>query len=93
MSESFAKLPAGAAGAAQPYEVAIPQDELDSLQTLLRYSRLAPLNYENTQEDGRLGITRKWLEDARTKWQHDFDWSVWLRIIVGGELICYQAQT
>ena len=75
MSEPYSKLPAGGVGTAKPFEVAIPQSDLDLLHTLLKHSRLAPLNYENTQEDRRLGITRKWLEDARTKWQNDFDWS------------------
>ena len=75
MSESFAKLPTVAAGTAEPFEVAIPQDDLDLFHTLLKHSRLAPLNYENSRENRRLGITRKWVEEARTKWQHDFDWS------------------
>ncbi len=75
MSDSFSKLPAKAKGTVKPFKIAIPQDDLDVFHTVLKHSRIAPLTYENLQEDRQLGISRKWLEDAKNKWLQEFNWS------------------
>ena len=93
MSNPFAELPAGATGTIKPFEIAIPQDDINQFQTALKYSRIASLNYENAREDGEYGISRKWLEEAKNKWQHEFDWSVQSGNLVSHHLIRVQAQT
>jgi len=74
MSDSYSTLPAGATGTVRPFEIAIPQDDLDLFQTLLKHSRIGPLTYENSREGRQYGISRKWLEEVKNKWQHEFDW-------------------
>lgn len=75
MSGAYSQLPAGATGTVKPFHIAIPQDDLDLFHTLLKHSRIGPLTYENSQEDRQYGISRKWFEEAKNKWQHEFDWS------------------
>jgi microsomal epoxide hydrolase len=57
-----------------PFEVDIPQVELEELKTLLKLSRLGPETFENKQQDGQFGITRDWLANAKAEWEETFDW-------------------
>lgn len=73
MSKPFASIPSAAPSKPMPFEVHVPQVELDELRTLLGLSRLGPETFENQQQDGRFGITRDWLANAKAEWE-DFDW-------------------
>jgi hypothetical protein len=46
----------------RPFAVSIPDEQPEELQTLLYLSNLAPPTYEG---DGSLGVSTKWLTEAR----------------------------
>ncbi|KAF9892940.1 hypothetical protein FE257_000532 [Aspergillus nanangensis] len=74
MTLPFSKLPSAATISPKPFQVSIPQEQLDDLQTLLKLSRIAPPTYENSQPDRRFGITSEWLTAMREQWKSSFDW-------------------
>ncbi|KAK4937399.1 hypothetical protein LTR10_021936 [Elasticomyces elasticus] len=63
----FGALPRNASEAIKPWKVDVPQQDLDKLATLLKYSELAPPTYENSLpgQDRRLGVRRDWLSSAK----------------------------
>ncbi|PWY88006.1 epoxide hydrolase [Aspergillus sclerotioniger CBS 115572] len=74
MSTPFSKLPSAARISPVPFNVSIPADQLADLKSLVQLSRIAPPTYENSQPDGRFGITSEWLSSMREKWVTEFDW-------------------
>lgn len=74
MSLPFSKLPPTATISPTPFSVSVSDDKLVELHMLVRLSRIAPPTYENSQSDGRFGITSEWLSDTRDKWLNQFDW-------------------
>ena len=56
---------------AQPFEVAIPQQDLDEL-----HSRLARVRWadDHANADWRYGVERGWLEDMIGYWRDSYDW-------------------
>lgn len=60
--------------AARKFTLQISDDEYAEFQQLIRLSRLGPQTWDNSFEDGRYGISRTWLEQAKTYWLNDFDW-------------------
>lgn len=77
-AEEFAKFPYPVATGAhiKPYKIAIPEPEVDRLRLLLDSCPIADANWENSQEDGRFGVTRDWLIEAAEHWRHKYDWYV-----------------
>lgn len=57
-----------------PFKVAIPDEALEELQTLLKYSKLGPVTYESVQQDRKYGVTHDWLRNAKDTWQNKFNW-------------------
>ena len=72
----FDAVPHGASDAIKPWQVDIPQQDLDDLTRLLKASRLAPPTFENSlpQHDRHLGLRRDWLLAAKKYWETEFDW-------------------
>jgi microsomal epoxide hydrolase len=71
--DSFSRFPAAARKAPKPFEVAVPQDELDDMLNLLKLSQLAPKTYENSLESRQYGVTLEWMTKAKKEWE-SFDW-------------------
>jgi hypothetical protein len=70
---SFSDLPNGSDGAIKPFKIETPKKVLDELKTLVQYSKIAVPTFENSQKDGKYGLSREWLESVKAKWA-DFDW-------------------
>ncbi len=58
---------------AVPFEVAIPQADLDDMLTRLRHTRWA---HEFGNEDWAYGVNRAWLQDLVGYWTTQYDWRV-----------------
>jgi pimeloyl-ACP methyl ester carboxylesterase len=54
-----------------PFEVAIPEADLDDLRTRLRRTRWA---HDVGNDDWSYGVERGWLQDLVRHWAEDFDW-------------------
>lgn len=57
-----------------PFTFSIPKEEIDALNTLLK--RPLPIaTWENSQQDGRFGVSRDWVANAISQWKA-YDWQV-----------------
>jgi microsomal epoxide hydrolase len=75
MAALFTKFPSASATIRpKPFKVAILDAQLEELKYLLKYSKLAPNTYENSQEDRKYGITNRWIREAKNTWENNFDW-------------------
>jgi pimeloyl-ACP methyl ester carboxylesterase len=63
---------------AQPFKVAIPEEQLADLRRRLRGTRW-PEDLGN--EDWRYGVERGWMEEMTRYWVEDFDWRAQERVI------------
>jgi microsomal epoxide hydrolase len=70
----YSKFPKGATLPATPFIAAIPEGELARLKSLISPATFGPETFENLQEDGKFGISHKWLSSAVRTWQRDYDW-------------------
>ncbi|EXJ64094.1 hypothetical protein A1O7_00430 [Cladophialophora yegresii CBS 114405] len=72
----FNALPNGVSNAITPWKVNIPQQDLDTLATLVKIAPLAPPTFENSLpgQNRRLGLPRDWLRAAKGYWETEFDW-------------------
>ncbi|KAL8743847.1 MAG: hypothetical protein Q9190_003836 [Brigantiaea leucoxantha] len=70
---AFDQLPSDATAKVSPFKIAIKDDALKELHTLLSLSKLAPITYEGLQ-DRRYGAPYDWLKKARSAWLDEFDW-------------------
>jgi hypothetical protein len=70
----FGQIPSTAKVQPQPFKAAISQDAIDEMKTLIKYGKIATPSYENQQADGRYGITRDWLIEAKDYWLNKYDW-------------------
>ncbi|ORY88991.1 epoxide hydrolase hyl1 [Leucosporidium creatinivorum] len=71
----YDKLPTTTTIPVEPFQVSIPDAELEELHQLLRLGRLAPPTYENAvQQEGQFGVTREWMSSTRDYWVNEFDW-------------------
>ncbi|MCK9564109.1 MAG: epoxide hydrolase [Bacteroidales bacterium] len=55
----------------EQFEIAIPQGDLDDLQSRLRQTRWAD---DLGNGDWRYGVERQWLEEMIRYWRDDYDW-------------------
>ncbi|KAH8885315.1 epoxide hydrolase 1 [Thozetella sp. PMI_491] len=77
IGSTFGVLPAEADKAAvQPFQVHVPEEELEHMKALLKLSRVASPSYENSLPDGsrNLGLRREWILQAKETWENNFDW-------------------
>jgi microsomal epoxide hydrolase len=73
MTAPYTKIPAGALKVPTPFKVEIPDEEIKHLKDLLKLSRLPKATFESLQEDGRFGLSLKWMSEAKEKWE-GLDW-------------------
>ncbi|KAJ5619978.1 hypothetical protein N7510_003962 [Penicillium lagena] len=73
MSSSFATYPKTMKSSPTPFQVSIPEEQLNEFRQLLRLSKIGPKTFETEQCDGRFGVTRDWLVNAKAKWE-EWDW-------------------
>lgn len=69
----YAQIPAKALKKPEPFKAAIPDEEIDNLKQLLKLSRLPKPTYESLREDGKFGLSHKWMSEAKRRWE-GFDW-------------------
>ncbi|KAJ5111272.1 Isopenicillin N synthase [Penicillium argentinense] len=74
MSLLFNTLPETARVSPTPFKVSIHKSRLTELETLIRLSKLAPHTFENSQTDGRYGVTTEWLVGMRDQWLQSYRW-------------------
>lgn len=72
----FSTLPEGAEQQHTPFQLRIDDGKLQEFKTLLKLSPIAKETYENLQDDGKFGVSRKWVQDAKDYWMNEFDWQV-----------------
>ncbi|OHE97717.1 epoxide hydrolase [Colletotrichum orchidophilum] len=73
MANAFGNLPGGVLKAPEKFTLNVPDQSLDEFQQLLKLSKIGPETWYNKQEDGRFGVSRKWLITAKEAWLK-FDW-------------------
>lgn len=75
-NSSFSTLPASASTSVKPFTVAIPDEDLQNMRSLLKLTPVAAACYENSLPEGdrRFGLSREWLLEAKTEWENSFDW-------------------
>ena len=71
---AFDLVPANAKQQPKPFQLHINDRKLQDLKTLLRLSPIAKQTYENSQEDGRFGVSRKWMAETKKFWEEEYDW-------------------
>ncbi|KAK3643090.1 hypothetical protein LTR56_010464 [Elasticomyces elasticus] len=71
--QPFRLLPASAKSTPEPFKVNVLDSKLTELKGLIASAKIAPATYESSQQDRSLGLTRRWLEEARNAWLK-FDW-------------------
>ncbi|KAL2837806.1 epoxide hydrolase [Aspergillus pseudodeflectus] len=78
-ADNFGTLPHPVARDAhiERFHISIPQLEIDRLNLLLDNCPLVDANWENSQEDGRFGVTRDWLNNAIKDWRYNYNWRHW----------------
>ncbi|KAJ4404516.1 hypothetical protein N0V91_005860 [Didymella pomorum] len=59
---------------AKPFTLNIPDQDIDEWRQLLQLSKLAPETWEGSQEDGRYGVTHKWLRETKDYWLNTYSW-------------------
>ncbi|ODH19659.1 hypothetical protein ACO22_06163 [Paracoccidioides brasiliensis] len=74
MAADYSTAPSSAVKIPEPFRIEIPEQQLGEFKTLLRLSKIPMPTYESTQEDGRFGISHKWMMEAKRFWEEEFDW-------------------
>lgn len=59
---------------AKPFTLNIPDQDMSDWRQLLKLSKLAPETWEGSQEDGRYGVTHKWLRETKDYWLNTYSW-------------------
>ncbi|KAL3417497.1 putative epoxide hydrolase [Phlyctema vagabunda] len=73
----YTKLPKAASTQPTPFKAAVPQEQLDEFKQLLKLSKIGPPTYENLTAEtrnGKFGLTREWLINAKKEWETEFNW-------------------
>jgi microsomal epoxide hydrolase len=55
-----------------PFSVAIPDNDIQEFQALLKLSKLPPPTYEGQHR--QFGVTSAWMREAKAKWENEFNW-------------------
>lgn len=70
----YDRIPSKATLQPTPFIASISEEKLSEFNQLLKLSKVGPSVFENQQEDRRYGVTRKWLSDAKARWESEFHW-------------------
>ena len=73
-SDDFSRIPSAAQADIKPFQVSIPESDLQQLQILLRHCRIAEPTYESLRPDRELGLDHAWLTAAVAEWRSSFNW-------------------
>ena len=74
-SKDFGTLPPNVASSSiKPFVASTPEKDVEAFKTLLKLSKTAAPTYESLQEDGKIGVTDKWMKTAKERWEGGFDW-------------------
>ncbi|KZF25282.1 alpha/beta-hydrolase [Xylona heveae TC161] len=71
---AFASVPESAKATLKPFKVAIPEDQIEELHSLIQAAKLAPRTYESSQQNRQYGVTYDWMKTTKSTWLNDFDW-------------------
>ncbi|KAL4904250.1 hypothetical protein BDW74DRAFT_154514 [Aspergillus multicolor] len=75
MAHQFNTLPKGFLGTPEPFTLHVPDTQLSELLGLVKLSKIGPSTYWNqSTDDGRFGISREWLINAKEIWLSTFNW-------------------
>ena len=67
-------LPAGVTGQFERFNIHVPDNKLSEFKQLIKISPIGPVTYESEFQDGRYGVSRSWLVNAKKEWETTFDW-------------------
>ncbi|KAI1872909.1 uncharacterized protein JN550_003783 [Neoarthrinium moseri] len=73
MSSSFSVLPSNAQQQPKPFELKVPEQEIEKFRTLLSLSEIGSDTWWSQPSNGYFGVTRQWLMQAKDEWLR-FDW-------------------
>ena len=76
-NDDFSTIPESALRKPEPFTIHIPDQDIQVFRTLLKLSKIPAPTYESLQEDGKFGISRKWIAEAKEYWEKRYDWQVW----------------
>ncbi|KAL7928265.1 Alpha/Beta hydrolase protein [Trichoderma chlorosporum] len=74
MTGDFHITPRSMPGRPEPFVMYVPETELAEFQELLKLSKIGPATWWNQHNDGRFGVSREWLSQAKETWLSTFDW-------------------
>lgn len=74
MAGHFNVPPTNTPGKLEPFTLHVLEKELSEFHQLLKLSKIGPATWWNQQKDGRFGVTREWLSQAKETWLTAFDW-------------------
>jgi len=74
MATPYSRIPTKATKQPSLFKISIPETKLSEFKALLKLSKVPAPTYESLQEDGRFGVSHKWITDAKRHWEEDFDW-------------------
>lgn len=77
---SFNELPHKPTVSLRPFQVAIPQKEVDDLKSRLENTRPFKRTFENSVKDEYFGVNLGWMEEALRIWKEEYDWCVFLAV-------------
>lgn len=74
----FDTLPSNSSLKPTPFKAHVSDEELQHLLQLVKLSPIGPETYENQIADPKdftsFGIQRKWLAEAKQRWENGYDW-------------------
>lgn len=70
----YTKLPSKAQVKPTPFKAHVSEEKLSDFKQLIKLSPIGPATYENSQDDRKWGMPRKWLSEAKQHWSTKFDW-------------------
>ncbi|KAL4867462.1 hypothetical protein BDV12DRAFT_186641 [Aspergillus spectabilis] len=74
MPNQFNSIPRGIPGKPEPLTLRVPDKDLAEFLDLLRLSKIGPATWWNQHNDGRYGLSREWLSEAKETWLSTFNW-------------------
>ena len=78
MVAKYRTIPHTALNKSRPFRISIPESDIQDLRTLLKLSKIPAPTYESLQEDGRFGVSHKWLTETKKYWEDQLNWQVFL---------------
>lgn len=67
-------MPYSPPSSAKPFTLDVPEQDIEEWRQLLKLSKIAPETWEGSQEDGRYGVTHKWLRETKDYWLNTYSW-------------------